>query len=49
MIALKNQSTLNNFSLLYSKATPSFLILLKNIFNLKILFQNQLSKNIIQP
>lgn len=24
MIALKNQSTFNNFSLLYSKATPSF-------------------------
>ena len=34
MITLKNQSTFNNFSILYSKATPSFFYLFEKYIHL---------------
>ena len=43
MIALKNQSTFNNFSLLYSKATPSFF----NFFEEHIQLENIIPKSVI--
>lgn len=44
MIALKNQSTFNNFSLLYSKATPSFF----NSFEEHIQLENIIPKSVKQ-
>ena len=34
MITLKNQSTFNNFSILYSKATPTFFYLFEKYIHL---------------